>query len=154
MKKMRAFVLTMFLCLLAVPVIAQVASPSPAAIVAPVSADSAISMIGTVLSLVHNGGYLAAAGVLTLIICWALNVYVLPKLSLGPALVPILSSVIGALSGLGLALANGANLQQATLALMAGPLATHLYEGAAQYVLPAASAVSAVESAVSAVKKI
>lgn len=109
------------------------AVPSPSPIAAPVDPNSVVGMLPAIMNMIHNGQYLALGGVITLIVCFVLNQYVLPKIGLGPAVVPLLSTIIGVLSGVGLAVANGGSPMSAALAVLSGPLATHLWEGFAQY---------------------
>lgn len=116
-----------------IPAFAQVASPSPAPIAAPVDANSAVQLFSVLANFAHNGQYLLMGGVITLILCFILNQYILPKLNLGGAIVPLISPIIGILSGVGLALANGASPLAAALAVMSGPLAGHAYESIFQY---------------------
>lgn len=135
MKKLLAqLLLGAYVALAVAPAMAQIASPTPAPIIAePVDANSLAGLMAVLLNFAHNGQYLLAGGVITLIICFALNQYILPKLNLGGAIVPLVSPFIGVISGVGLALANGGKPLAAALAVMSGPLAGHLYEAIAQY---------------------
>lgn len=94
----------------------------------PTDPNSAVTLVQAILSLFHNGQYLAMGGGITLLVCFGVNQYVLPKMGLGSALVPWIGTVVGLLSGAGIALMSGATLQQSMMALLAGPMATHLYE--------------------------
>lgn len=113
------------------------------AVAVPTSADQAISMLGVFYGFIHNGQWLLAGGVLTLVICFALNRYLFPRLKLGAAITPIASAIIGALGGVGLAVANGASLQQAMLAMLSGSVATHFWEAIGQYFVAKKPIVSA-----------
>lgn len=114
-----------FLVLLPVLAMAQV--------VAPVDPGSAVGLIPVLLNFLSTGQYLAMGAVITLIVCFILNTYILPKLNASSGWTPIIGSLVGALSGVGLAVANGGTLGAASLAVLSGPLATHLWESVVQY---------------------
>lgn len=114
-----------------IPAFAQVASPAP--IAAPVDANSAVQLFSVLANFAHNGQYLLAGAAITLIICFILNQYILPKLNLGGAIVPLVSPIIGIISGVGLALVNGASPMAAALAVLSGPAAGHIWEMIGQY---------------------
>jgi hypothetical protein len=131
--------LTVLFSLFAFPLIALAQVATPAAtpgIIIPVDPNAVVGMFPTLLTFFQNGQYLALGGAITLILCFVLNKYVLPKIGLGSAVVPIASTIVGILSGLGLAVANGASPLAAALAVMSGPLATHAYELFFQYFVP------------------
>lgn len=124
---------------------------SPAIVVAPIDPNSAVALIPTLVSFLKSGGYLAASAVIVLLLCFVFNQYIAPKLGLGSALTPILSTILGAIGGPALAIANGGSLQSAVLAVMAGPAATHLWELAFNYFFAKAATPAASAAAVAQV---
>jgi hypothetical protein len=125
-------IFSVLLVLFPIAVLAQVVAQAPQ------SVDQAVGMLPVLASFWHNGAYLAFGAGVALILCFVLNQYVFPKLKMGPALVPIASGIIGIIAGVGLAVVNGASLQSASLAVLSGSVATHLWESIFQYFLPQA----------------
>lgn len=109
-----------------------------AQIAAPIDANSVVGLLPTIMNFIHNGQFLAAGGAIALVICFICNQWLFPKIGVGSAAVPILAAAVGLVSGLGLALANGASPLAAALSIMSGPLAVHAWEAVAQYFVPQA----------------
>ena len=128
-----AFLVSIFLPMVA---IAQ-ATPSPTSVAPivtePVSVDQALGMGGLLLELFKSGQYLAAAALLTLVGVFLVRKYVLPKIGLKPGVLPIVSAVLGVLSGSAVALASGAPKDAAVLALLAGPAASQMWDALIRY---------------------
>lgn len=130
MKKVLFAILASTGLLFCFSVFAQVLQP-------PTDLGSAASFLPAIIAAFKNGQYLAGGALLSLILTWAIKMYILPKLNLGNGWLPIIAAVVGIFGGVGLAVANGGSLGAAALAVLSGPLATALYEAVMQYILPA-----------------
>lgn len=99
----------------------------------PEQVTDALKMIPVILGALKDGNYLLAGAFCSLVLTFLSRRFVLPKLKLGPGILPILSAVIGCVSGVGIAIAAGANVSQASLAVLSGPLASTLWDSVIKY---------------------
>lgn len=104
-----------------------------AKVVEPEQAQDALGFLPAIVEAFKSGHYLMAGALISLVVTFVLRSYVLPRLKLNDGLLPILSAAIGLLSGVGLAVANGATLNEATLAVFSGPLASMLWSSSIKY---------------------
>lgn len=116
--------------LLAMPVLVNAA----VAVAETQNLDQMAGYLSPMVDAYHNGQYLIAAGVLTVIAVSLLKKYVLPSLKVPDWAVPWISNIAGILIGAGISLAGGASPKEALLAVLAGPLASSLYSGGAKNV--------------------
>lgn len=85
---------------------------------------------------VKSGNWLLFGALVSLILTFAVKQFVLPKLGVGNGILPILSVVLGAVAGVGGAVASGASLGAAALAVLSGPLASTLWDAIVKYFFP------------------
>ena len=104
-----------------------------AQITEPATVEKAVSLLPMIYEAFKSGQTLMAAALLTLVIVFVVRQYVLPKLNVSAALLPLVSLIVGALSALAISVASGATLQAAAMALMAGPLASSLWSVLIKY---------------------
>lgn len=99
----------------------------------PVEVQDAVGFLPAILSAVKNGQYLLGGALVTMVLVFLAKRFVLPKARLGTGVLPILSAFLGILSGVGLAIANGAPMEAAALAVLSGPLASQLWDSIVKY---------------------
>jgi hypothetical protein len=104
-----------------------------AQITQPETVEKAVGLLPMIYEAFKSGQTLMAAALLTLVIVFVVRQYVLPKLNVSAALLPLVSLIVGALSALAISVASGATLQAAAMALMAGPLASSLWSVLIKY---------------------
>jgi hypothetical protein len=80
-----------------------------------------------------NSNWLILGAIIALILTLLVRKYVLPMMKLGSGVLPFVSALLGLISGVGLAVANGASLQAASMAVLSGPLASTLWNSGAKY---------------------
>lgn len=100
---------------------------------APESIEQVTGMLQPILALISNGNYLAAAAGITMILVLGFRKLVMPRLGLGVGVLPLVSAVIGVLSGAMVSVYGGATLTQGALAMLAGPAAGLLWDAVIKY---------------------
>jgi hypothetical protein len=105
----------------ALPALAQAVDPDP------------LSYIGVIWAAIQSGQYLAAGAGVTLILVLLIKKYLLPKLGLGSGILPVVSIVLGIVSGVGMAIMGGAPLGAAIAAAFSGPVASSLWDALIKY---------------------
>lgn len=98
-----------------------------------ITTDQALTAFKVLTEAVQNGQYLLAAAALTLIMVVLFRKLLMPRLGLKAGVLPLVSAILGCLTGGSLAILAGANAQQATMAVLAGPLASTLWDALAKY---------------------
>ena len=104
-----------------------------AQITQPETVEKAVGLLPMIYEAFKSGQTLMAAALATLVIVFILRQYVLPKLNLSAAVLPLVSIVVGMLSALAISVASGSTLQAAAMALLAGPLASSLWSVLIKY---------------------
>lgn len=102
----------------------------------PQSPADIIGMLPTLLSFVQQGKWLLVGALITLVLVWAIRQYVLPKLGMGSASLPMVSALLGVVVGLAVSVLGGASPSAALLAVMSGPLASTLWGAIVKFFLP------------------
>ena len=103
------------------------------AVVEPNSVPDALGVVPVLVEAYRNGNYLLAGALISLVLTFVIRAFVLPKLKLGHGVLPLLSALIGMISGVGLAIANGAPLEAAAMAILSGPLASSFWDSLLKY---------------------
>lgn len=99
----------------------------------PSTIEGAVGLLPAIYAAVKSGNYLLAGASLTLVLVFVVRQYLLPKLSVSASALPVISIVIGILSGAAVSVVGGATLSQAALAMLSGPLASSLWSTAIKY---------------------
>jgi hypothetical protein len=107
-----------------------------AAVDVPTDLNGVAAFIPALLQAIKSGNWLLFGAFVSLILTYALRTYVLPKMGVGSGALPWISLVIGAVAGIGGAVAGGATLGAAAMAALSGPLASTLWDMVFQYFLP------------------
>lgn len=102
----------------------------------PDSLEKAIGFIPTIIEAAKSSNWLLFGGLVALVLTFVVKKYVLPKVNLGTGVLPWVSIVLGLLAGVGGAVAAGAKLEAALLAVLSGPLASTIWETIVQYFVP------------------
>jgi|LakMenE18May11ns_1017448.scaffolds.fasta_scaffold9953450_6 hypothetical protein len=102
----------------------------------PESVEQAVGLLGPIWELIAKGEYLAAGAGITLILVFAFRKYALPKLKIGPGVLPLLAAGLGIVVGVAVSLYGGAKLDEAALAVLSGPAAMALWSALIKYFLP------------------
>jgi hypothetical protein len=135
MKKLTLWGTYLFAFFLPLMVFAQTSVP----VTDPTDLGGALGFLPTIWAASSHGQWLLAGAFLSIVLTFLVKQYLLPRLNIGNGILPIVSIVIGVVSGAGLAVANGSSLLAAVLATMAGPLGSSLYEAIVKYFLPSAA---------------
>ena len=116
---------TLFLTACAsLPALAQVAAPADGDIV---------GYIPAIWLAIQQGNWLLAGAGVTLILTLLVKKFLLPKIGVGNGVLPIVSAVLGIVSGVGMAILGGAPLGAAAAAVFSGPLASMLWDAVVKY---------------------
>lgn len=101
----------------------------------PQSLDQVVNLLAPIVTFVKNGQYLAAGAAVTLVLVFGFKTFILPRLSLTSAILPLLSAVLGLITGLSIAILGGANFLQAMIAMGSGPAASLLWDSVIKLIL-------------------
>lgn len=104
----------------------------------PTDLNGVAGLIPTFLAAWQNKNWLLIGALVSLVLTFIIKTYVLPKIGIGNASLPWISIVIGILAGVGGAVAGGAPLGAAALAIFSGPLASSLWAMLFQFLVPKA----------------
>lgn len=96
----------------------------------------AVKLLPVIMNFVKNGQFLAAGGAVTLVLVYLIKRYVLPRTKLNTGVLPLVSAALGVFVGVGIALASGAGMVPAMLAVMAGPAASVFWDSLAKFFFP------------------
>jgi hypothetical protein len=107
------------------------ALPALAQIVPPI--EDPVGYLPALWLAIQNGQWLVVGAIVTLILVLLFKKLVLPKIGLGTGILPIVSAIIGVVTGVGLAIMGGAPLAAAAAAVFSGPLAGLLWDALVKY---------------------
>lgn len=117
---------------------APAVAEAPAAVQEPVNLNDVAQLIPTLVGFAKNGQWLLFGALLSMVMTFMIRQFVLPKISLGAGVLPLVSGVLGVLSGVGGAVYMGATPIAALLAVMSGPAGSWLWSALAKHFFPAA----------------
>lgn len=100
---------------------------------APQEVGDVMGFLPVIIHAAQNGQWLLFGALIALVVTFIAKKYILPKLKLGNGLLPLISALVGMVGGVGLAIANGAEPLQASLAVLSGPLASTLWDALIKY---------------------
>lgn len=99
----------------------------------PVTVGEAGSLLKPIYDAFASGSYLLGASGLTLILVFAFRKYVMNAIGLGVGALPLVSAIVGVLSGLAVSVWGGATGAEAAMAMLAGPAAGMLWDSLFKY---------------------
>jgi hypothetical protein len=99
----------------------------------PETVAGAGSMLKPIWDAIGNGSYLLAGAGITLILVFVFRKYVMDKIGLGSGVLPLVSAVLGVISGLAVSVWGGANGGEAAMAMLSGPAAGMLWDAVFKY---------------------
>lgn len=99
----------------------------------PETIGEATSMLQPIWDMFAQGKYLAAGAGVTLVLVFVFRKYVMGKLGLGTGILPLVSAVLGVVSGLAVSVWGGASGGEAAMAMLSGPAAGMLWDAAIKY---------------------
>lgn len=102
----------------------------------PDSVGEVVKLVPVIVGAFKSGSFLMAGAGIALIVTYIFRRAVLPKIKLGSGVLPIVSALVGCFAGVSVAILGGANLLEASLAVMSGPLASVLWDAVIKYFLP------------------
>ena len=118
----------MFLLLFLFPIFAWAQEALP-----PESIEEVVSFIPALMAAIKSSNWLAVGAIVTVILCFLIKKYLLPKIGLASGVMPLVSIVVGILAGVGMAVIGGASPQAAAMAALSGPLASSLWDALIKY---------------------
>lgn len=111
----------------------DVVAKIPEVVASPDSIEQALQIMPVIMELFHNGQYLAMSAGIVMILVFGIKKYLLKRLKLGNGVLPLISAGLGVAVALSLSIFMGANVQQACLAMLAGPAAGNLWDSVVKY---------------------
>lgn len=99
----------------------------------PGSPADVAAFLPALIQAAKQGNWLLVGAIVALILTFLTRKLLLPKLKLGHGALPLISAVIGVVAGVGIAIVGGANLNEASFAVLSGPLASTLWDAAVKY---------------------
>ena len=111
----------------------EIAAATTSVVAEPGDLEQAIGMLPTIIEAAKNSNWLLFGALVSLILTFVVKKYVLPKAGLGNGVLPWVSILLGLLAGVGGAVAAGAKIEAALLAVLSGPVASSLWEMIVQY---------------------
>lgn len=110
-----------------------VAATVEKAIEAPEEVGDIVGFLPALVGAYKNGAWTLFGALIALILTFVIRKFVLPVVKLGSGVLPLVSAILGIVAGVGLAVANGASAQAASMAVLSGPLASTLWDSLIKY---------------------
>jgi len=127
---MKKLIVLLFIML--TPMLAM-AQEIPKIIAQPESVEGLSVFLPAIITAYQSSNWLILGALLAMVVTFLVKKYVLKKLKLGTGILPIISAMVGIVGGVGLAVISGATPQEASMAVLSGPLASTLWASGAKY---------------------